>query len=169
MSSSVFVTAKSHCVEISTTLRQDLKIAIQCKLTSCVLEVWVCTPLRLSQCCIYSSNFLPVCIFQNNWFSFGGCRESSVQSLSRFLLFATLWTAACQASLSGAYLFKLMSVESVMPSNHLILCCPLLLLPSIFPSIRVFSIESFLHFRWPSIGVWASASVHPLIFSTHFL
>ena len=77
---------------------------------------------------------------------------SSVQSLHRVRLFATLWTAACQASLSIANsqsLLKLMSVESVMPSNLLILCCPLLLPPSIFPSIRVFSNESALHIRWP--------------------
>ena len=66
---------------------------------------------------------------------------SSVQSLSRVRLFVTPWTAARQASLSitnSQSLLKLMSIESVMPSNHLILCCPLLLLPSIFPSIRVF-------------------------------
>ena len=65
-----------------------------------------------------------------------------VQSLSRVRLFATPWTAACQASLSitnTQSLLKLMSIESMMPSNHLILCCPLLLLPSVFPSIRVFS------------------------------
>ena len=69
------------------------------------------------------------------------------------LLFATPWTAACQGSLSitnSQSLLKLMSIESVMPSNHLILCHPLLLLPSIFPSIRVFSNESALHIRWPS-------------------
>ena len=71
---------------------------------------------------------------------------SSVQSLSRVQLFATPWTTACRASLS---LLKLMSIESVMPSNHLILCHPLLLPPSIFPSIRVFSNESVLHIRWP--------------------
>ena len=77
---------------------------------------------------------------------------SSVQSLSRVWLFATPWTAARQASLSitnSRSLPKPMSIESVMPSNHLILCCPLLLLPSIFPSIRVFSNESALHIRWP--------------------
>ena len=64
----------------------------------------------------------------------------------------TPWTAACQASLSNSNsqsMFKLMFIESVMSSNHLILCCPLLLLPSIFPSIRVFSNESVLHIRWP--------------------
>ena len=76
----------------------------------------------------------------------------SVQSFSRVRLFATPWTAAHQASLSitnSRSLLKLMSIESVMPSNHLILCCPLLLSPSIFPSIRVFSNESVLHIRWP--------------------
>jgi len=77
---------------------------------------------------------------------------SSVQSLSCVQLFATPWTAACQASLliiNSESLFKLMSVELVIPSNHLILHCPLLLLPSIFPSIRVFSNESVLWIRWP--------------------
>ena len=76
----------------------------------------------------------------------------SVQSLSHVQLFATPWTAACQASLSitnAQSLLKLMSIESVMPSNHLILCCPLLLLPSVFPSIRVFSTELAFHIRWP--------------------
>ena len=75
---------------------------------------------------------------------------SSVQSLCRVRLFATPWTAACQASLSitnSRSLLKLRSIESVMPSNHLILCYPLLLLPSIFPRIRVFSNESVLHIR----------------------
>ena len=77
---------------------------------------------------------------------------SSVQLLSRVRLFVTPWTAARQASLSitnSWSLLNLMSIEVVMPSNHLILCCPLLLLPSIFPSIRVFSNESALHIRWP--------------------
>ena len=77
---------------------------------------------------------------------------SSVQLLSRVRLFATPWTAAHQASLSitnSWSLLKLMSILSVMPSNDHILCCPLLLLPSIFPSIRVFSNESVLSIRWP--------------------
>ena len=77
---------------------------------------------------------------------------SSVQSLSCDRLFATPWTAACQASLfitNSWSLPKLMSIESVMPSNHLILCHSLLLPPLIFPSIRVFSNESALHIRWP--------------------
>ena len=75
---------------------------------------------------------------------------SSVQSFSRVQLFVTPWTAACQAYLSitnSWSLFKLMYMESVMPSNHLILCHPLLLLPSIFSHIRVFSNESVLHIR----------------------
>ena len=77
---------------------------------------------------------------------------SSVQSLSCVQLFATPWTAARQASLSitnSRSSLKLMSIESVMPSSHLILCRPLLLLPPIPPSIRVFSNESALHIRWP--------------------
>ena len=77
---------------------------------------------------------------------------SSVQLLSRVWLSVTPWTAAHQASLSitsSRSLPKLMSIESVMPSNHLILCHPLLLLPSIFPSIRVFSNESAPRIRWP--------------------
>ena len=77
---------------------------------------------------------------------------SSVQSLSRVWLFATSWTAARQAFLSitnSWSLRRLMSIELVIPSNHLILCHPLLLLPSIFHSIRVFSNESALHIRWP--------------------
>ena len=76
---------------------------------------------------------------------------------------ATPWTAAFQASLSitnSKSLLKLMSIESAMPSNHLILCCPLLLLPSVFPSIRVFSKESVLHIRWPKY--WSfSFSISP--------
>ena len=83
---------------------------------------------------------------------------SSVQLLSHVWLFATLWTVACQASLfitSSQSLFKLMPIKLVIPSNHLILCCPLLFLPSIFPSIRVFSNES-------GIGASASASVLPM-------
>ena len=78
--------------------------------------------------------------------------QAVVQSLSRVRLSATPWTTVCQASLSitnSRSLLKLMSIESVMPSNHLILCRPLLLLPSIFPSIRVFSKESALCIRWP--------------------
>ena len=88
---------------------------------------------------------------------------SSVQSLSCVQLFATPWTAACQASLSitnSWSLLKLMSIELVMPSNHLILCHPLLLLPSIFTSIRVFSNELVLRIRWPKY--WSfSFSISP--------
>ena len=89
---------------------------------------------------------------------------TSVQSLSRVRLFATPWTAAHQASLSitnSRSSPKLMSIESVMPSNHLILCHPLLLLPSIFPSIRVFSSESALHIRWPKYWSFSFKSVLP--------
>ena len=101
-----------------------------------------------------------------NWFS-------SVQLLSHVQLFATPWTAARQASLSitnSRSLLKLTSIELVMPSNHLILCRPLLLLPSIFPSIRVFSSESALSIRWPkywsfSFSVSPSNEYSGLIFS----
>ena len=77
---------------------------------------------------------------------------NSVQSLSHVRLFVIPWTSACQASLSitnSQSLLKLMLTMLVMPSNHLILCCPLFLLPSIFPRIRVFSSKSVLHTRWP--------------------
>ena len=87
----------------------------------------------------------------------------SVQSLSHVWLFATPWTAARQASLSitnSQSLLKLMSIESVMPSNHFILCHPLLLLPSIFPNIRVFSNELVLRIKWPKY--WSfSFSISP--------
>ena len=88
---------------------------------------------------------------------------SSVQLLSCLRLFATPWTAARQASLSisnSRSLLKLLSIKSVMPSKHLILCRPLLLLPSIFPRIRVFFNESVLHIRWPKY--WSfSFSISP--------
>ena len=87
----------------------------------------------------------------------------SVQSLSRVRLFVTPWTAARQASLSitnSQSLLKLMSIESMMPCNHLNLCHPLLLLPSIFPSIRVFSNESVLHIRWLKYWIF-SFSIRP--------
>ena len=88
---------------------------------------------------------------------------SLVQSQSRIHLFATPWTVACQASLSitnSQTLLKLRSIGSVMPSDHLILCHPLLLQPSIFPSIRAFSRESVLRIRWPEC--WSfSFSIRP--------
>ena len=88
---------------------------------------------------------------------------SSVQLLSHVRLFATPWIAPCQASVfitNSRSLLKLMSIESVMPSNHLILCHPFPLPPSIFPSIRVFSSESVLHIKWPKY--WSfSFSISP--------
>ena len=88
---------------------------------------------------------------------------SSVRLISRVRLFVTAWTAACQASLSitnSRSLLKVMSIELVMPFNHLILSCPLLLPPSIFPSIRVFFNESVLRIRWPKY--WSfSFSISP--------
>ena len=96
---------------------------------------------------------------------------SSVQSLSRVRLFATPWIAACQASLSitnSRSSPRLSSIKSVMPSSHLILCCPLLLLPPIPPSVRVFSSESALRMRWPkywsfSFSIIASKEIPGLI------
>ena len=85
--------------------------------------------------------------------------------LSHVWLFATKWTAACQASLSinnSRSLPKPMSIESLMPSNHLILCHPLLLPPSIFPSIRIFQMSKFFISGGQSIGVSASTSVFPM-------
>ena len=85
------------------------------------------------------------------WFDKEYDSVSSVQSLSLVQLFVTPWTTACQASLSitnSQSLLKLMPIESLMPSNHLTLCCPLLFLPSIFPSIKDFSNESALRIRW---------------------
>ena len=102
----------------------------------------------------------------------GRTLHSSVQSLSRVRLFATPGTAARQASLSITYsqsLSKLMSIESVMPSNHLILCRPRFLLPSIFPSLRVFSNESALHIKWPKYWSFSfnfnPSSEHPGLIS----
>ena len=95
----------------------------------------------LSQVCLSSGNHFVISV-----------TISSVQSLSCVLLFVTPWTATCQAFLfitNSRSLLKLMSIELVMPSNHLILCRPLLHPPSIFPSIRVFSSELVLYIRWP--------------------
>ena len=91
------------------------------------------------------------------------CLFSSIQSLSHVQLFATPWAAAHQASLcitNSRSLLKLMPIESVIPSNYLMLCCPLLLLLSIFPSILVYSDESVVHIRWPKY--WSfSFSISP--------
>ena len=89
----------------------------------------------------------------NNVYTLKQLNSQSVQPLSHVQLFATPWTAAYQASLSltnSWSLCKFMSIESVMPSNHLILCCPLLLLLSIFPSTKIFSSESAVKVRWPN-------------------
>ena len=100
----------------------------------------------------------------SSWQYLAAAAAAVVQLLSRIQRFVTSWTAAGQASLSitnSRSLLKLMSIESEMPPNHLILCRPLLLLPSIFPSIRDFSNESAVHIRWRNTGVSASASVLP--------
>ena len=97
---------------------------------------------------------------------------SSVQSLCCVQLFATPWTAARQASLSitnSWSLLRFMSIESVIPSNHLILCRPLLLPPSIFPSIRVFPNESVLRIKWPKDWSFSFRISLPMILRTDFL
>ena len=117
---------------------------------------------------LYCFCFIQGWLFSFNPSAFLSCclvQFSSVQSLSHVWLFATPWIAACQASLSitnSRSLLKPTSIESVMPSNHLILCRPLLLLPPIPPSIRVFSNESTLHMRWPKYWSFTSASVLPM-------
>ena len=93
----------------------------------------------------------------------GFIQFSSVQLLSRVQLFATPWTAALQASLSitnSWSLLRLMSIKSMMPSNHLILCHPHHILPSVFPNIRVFSNESVLHISWPKYWSFSFSSIH---------
>ena len=123
------------------------------------MYIYVYTPYIYTICVyiyIYTPQFLYPLIFQ--------CVIcSSVQSLSCVRFFVTPWSAACQASLSitnSQSSVKLVSIESVMPSSYLILCCPLLLLPSIFPSIRVISSESVLRIRWPKY--WSfSFSISP--------
>ena len=116
---------------------------------------WIISKLPFKS--ILSSMFIFVVIFDYS------VQFSSVQSLSRVQLFATPWIAAHHASLSitiSRSLLKLTPIESVMPSIHLILCCPLLLLPPISPSIRVFSNESTLRMRWPKY--WSfSFSISP--------
>ena len=122
-----------------------------------ILCVWICS--YFSNTCVMPlhTNYRHARLFLHSVYITLLSRDniwsvSSVQSLSCVRLFATTWIAARQASLSitnSWSLLKLTSIESVMPSNHLILCCPLLLPPSIFPSIRVFSNESVFHIRWP--------------------
>ena len=124
----------------------------------------------VSSCALYKSRWHPLLRLQHEWYSLGKYRAklasvqfSSVQPLSRVQLFVTPWIAARQASLSitnSQSSPRLMPIESVMPSSHLIFCCPLLLLPPILPSIRVFSNESTLHMRWPKY--WSfSFSISP--------
>jgi len=144
----------------------------------CLLFNLLNNPVWYPLCWSYSSHTVEstahkISVYMKLTFLLGGVQKISksdccyccsvLQSLSDIRLFATPWTAARQASLSfpvSPSLLKLMSIESMMPSNHLILCRPLLLLPSIFPSIRVFSNESALHIRWPKY--WSfSFSISP--------
>ena len=114
---------------------------------------------------LYVSQFVNVPVNMQQLVPDNPLQFNSVHSFSPVQLSVTPWTAARQASLSitnSQNLLKLMSIESVVPSNHLILCRTLLFLPLIFPKIRVFSNEWVLRIRWPSIAVSASASVFPM-------
>ena len=110
---------------------------------------------------IYIYTYIKYLVF--NWAPFKYNQFSSVQLLRHVRLFVTPWIAARQASLSITNSWstpKPMSIESVIPSNHLILCCPLFLLPSIFPSIRVFSNESTIHISWPKYWSFSFSPPH---------
>ena len=124
-------------------------------------EAWCASVRGVAKSQTQQSDSTTCCIPETNTVS----SVQSVQSLSRVQLFETSWTAAHQAFLSitnSWSVLTLTSIELVMPSNRLILCRPLLLLPSIFPSIRVFSNESALRITWKSVGASASASVLPM-------
>ena len=121
-------------------------------------------PLLNTSASVRSIEFLPFIVPIFAW-NVPSLQFSSAQSLSHVQLLVTPWIAARQASLSitsSRSLLKLMSIESVIPSNHLILCRPLLLLPPIPPSIRVFSSESTLRMRWPKYWSFSFASVLPM-------
>ena len=124
----------------------------------------------LSKLCTRSPPGLCIC-YPDAWTPSISSPHFSVQfhSVSHVQLFVTPWTAACQASLStnSWSLFKLVSIKSVMPSNHLILCCPVLLPPSISTNIRVLSSESVHHIRWPKY--WSFSFTEHLIFMIQIL
>ena len=144
-------------------------------ISDCILPMWAGESEGKNTCHLGAIRLLPLPAVTpcgepwGNWM--WKHRISSVQSLSHVWLFVTPWTATHQVSLpitNSQSLLKLMSIESVMPSNHLILCPPLLFLPSIFPSIRVFSNESVLHPRWPKYWSFSfnisSSNEHPELF-----
>ena len=141
------------CSQCAADLRAALSLATLNLLTEVLFKNHRCIGLSaMIQVC---QNFLTLVVFSRNRSvkstKYPLNKEVVVQSLSHVQLFATPWIAALQASLSFTIswsLLNLMSMELVMPFNHLILCCPLLL-PSVFPSIRVFSNESALRIRWP--------------------
>ena len=147
----IFPAQNVSSAEVEKSKPEVSQIAFQSSLTPtiyCFLCCpWSCPP-ELCSVPTSAPNMRPSPIFLNLLMLF-----NSVQSLSRVQLLATPWTAACQAFLSITNSQGLlMAIELVMPSNHLILCHPLLLPPSIFPSIRVFSNESVLHIMWPKYG-----------------
>ena len=147
-----FLCSKTQCGSQNCRITSGICILLSktARLRGCKLKQFTIylSPLALKWC-----NYCQCLSLKFGWGFINTFRISSVQTLSRVWLIAIPWTAARQDSLSTTNswsLLKLTSIESVMPSNHLILCCPLLLLPSIFPSIRVFSSESVLHIRWPN-------------------
>ena len=124
------------------------------------ISLWAWTSETFNQIITKASSIYSILYPETDYYPIFN-RFSSVQSLSCVQLFATPWTSACQASLSitnSWNLLILMSIKSVMPYNHLIPCHPLFLLPSIFPSIRVFSNESALHIRWPKYWSFSFSS-----------
>ena len=136
-------TPKSHCLKT-----WKFRPLLSFEMAHTLWNVFLLMPLCLTRCPI-------LCLWN----------VSSAQLLSCVQLIVTPWTAACQISLSitnSQSLLKLRSFELLMLSNHLILCHPLLLLPSIFPSIRVFSNELALHIRWPKYWSFSLASVLPM-------
>ena len=153
--------------------RRSEQTFLQTKHTGCqeacekILNTWIIKEKQIKTTKRYYLTLVKMAIIKKptNNKCWRGCQFISVQSLSHVRLFANPWTATRQNSLSITNyqrLLKLMSIESVMPSNHLILCYSLLLLYSIFPIIRAFSNESTLRKRWPNIGVSASTSVLPM-------
>ena len=128
------------------------------KYTYCLSAENLCLPIHFSNVTFFSMEH-NLCIYLRSYLT------NAVQLLSHVRLFATLWTAARQVSMSITNflsLLKLMSIEPMMPSNHLILYCPLFLLPSIFPSIRVFPVSWFFVSGSQTIGALASPSVLPV-------
>ena len=147
----------SYCFTDATLLNLEFQCSVMELFKAHCFSSFVANLLSLLFC-FYYHQFHPTTQKGQTKRIWGYVQFSSVQSLSRVWLFATPWTAVCQGSLlitSSQSLIKLMSIESVLSSNHLILFCPLFLPPSIFPSIRVFSNEWVLCIRWPKYWIFS--------------